>query len=276
MQVVNSRYSRSIRDCMTIITLTTDFGQKDGFVGILKGVIWKISPSVKIADISHEIPAQKILEAALVLRRAYSFFPAGSIHVAVVDPGVGTLRRPIGMKAGDQFFVGPDNGIFTPILEDAVESEKNIEIHHLINTHYLLEGISNTFHGRDIFAPVAAHLANGVPIGEFGPSISDPKTIQIPKPEIISNGWKAHIIGVDRFGNLTTDFVTSRIKEKMKCLVRMGKCEITGIIETYGERPAGTLIALTDSMGFLELAAVGGSAAEITCAKVGDIVEVLE
>ena len=155
---------------MPTLTLTTDFGLKDGFVGTLKGVIWSICPSAQIADISHAIAPQNVLEGALVLGRAYAFFPAGTVHVAVVDPGVGTARRPLAARLGVHYFVGPDNGLFTPMFEDAEKNGWPLEIVHLTNRHYFLAEVSRTFHGRDIFAPVGAHLANGVPLAELGPA----------------------------------------------------------------------------------------------------------
>ena len=152
---------------MPTLTLTTDFGIKDGFVGTMKGVIWSICPAVQIADISHTIAPQNVLEGAFALWRAYSFFPAGSVHVAVIDPGVGTQRRPMAARMGANYFVGPDNGLFTPIYEDAEKKGWPLEIVHLTNGKYFLPEVSRTFHGRDIFAPVGAALAKGVPLAEL-------------------------------------------------------------------------------------------------------------
>src|SRR5512137_720462 len=154
---------------MPLITLTTDFGLKDGFVGTMKGVIWSICPSAQIADISHAIAPQNVLEGALVLWHAHAFFPPGTVHVAVVDPGVGTRRRPLAARIGEHFFVGPDNGLFTPEYEEAEKNGWLLEIVHLTNEKYFLPQVSRTFHGRDIFAPAAAHLADGVRLGELGP-----------------------------------------------------------------------------------------------------------
>src|SRR5512136_277510 len=155
---------------MPTLTLTTDFGFKDGFVGTLKGVIWSICPTAQIADISHAIAPQNVLEGALVLCRAYPFFPPGSVHVAVVDPGVGTRRRPMAARLGEHFFVGPDNGLFTPAYEAAEKKGWPLDLVHLTNEKFFLAQVSRTFHGRDIFAPVAAHLANGVPLADLGPA----------------------------------------------------------------------------------------------------------
>ena len=164
---------------MTVITLLTDFGTRDGYPGVMKGVIWKIAPEVQIADISHSIRPQNIYHGALALWRTTHYFPAGTIHVAVVDPGVGTNRRPIGIRLGDQYFIGPDNGLFTLVLERAEVQNELIQVVHLNQPQYWLPEISHVFHGRDIFAPSAAHLAIGVSLAKLGTLINDPIRLQI-------------------------------------------------------------------------------------------------
>jgi hypothetical protein len=206
---------------MPILTLTTDFGFKDGFAGTMKGVIWGICPEAQIADISHTIEPQNVLEGAFTLWRAYSFFPAGAIHVAVVDPGVGTQRRPLAMRAGKWYFVGPDNGLFTPVLADAEKNGWPVEIVHLTNARYWLPDVSRTFHGRDIFAPVGAYLAKGVPLADFGPAIKDPVRLAMPKPEKTSTGWRAHVTVVDVFGNCATDLPASELTEHNNVTFRL-------------------------------------------------------
>ncbi len=258
-----------------VLTLTTDFGQKDGFVGTLKGVIWGICPSAQIADISHSITPQNILEGAFTLWRAYSFFPSGSIHVAVVDPGVGTTRRPIAARIGYHTFVGPDNGLFTPMYEDAEKNGWMTGIVQLTNEKYCLAKVSRTFHGRDIFAPVAAHLANGVPLADLGPAVTDPIRIQLPRPEKTSTGWRAHITVVDVFGNCTTDLPAESIKDRENILFRLHGREVRGLVESYGHRNPGELVALVDSENFVEIALVNGSAAKMLNAQISDIVEVV-
>src|SRR5690349_21794857 len=146
---------------MTVITLTTDFGLRNGFVGIMKGVIYRIAPQVEIVDISHGIAPQDVHEGAYTLWRAVPFFPPSTIHVYVVDPGVGTQRRALAARLGEHYFVGPDNGLLTPLIEEAERNHQPIEFIHLNNPKYWLPKISRTFHGRDIFAPTAAHLATG-------------------------------------------------------------------------------------------------------------------
>ena len=260
---------------MPILTLTTDFGDKDGFVGTMKGVIWSICPAAQIADISHTVAPQNVLEGAIVLWRAYPFFPAGSVHVAVIDPGVGTSRRPMAAHLGAHYFVGPDNGLFTPMVEDAEKNGWPIEIVHLTNAKYFLAEVSHTFHGRDIFAPVGAALANGVPLAELGPAITDPVRLPMPKPEKTQTGWRAHVTVVDIFGNLTTDLAASELEGQESVLFRLLGRELRGLVDSYGLEQSGALVALVDSENFVEIAAVNGSAAKELGAQTGDIVEVI-
>ena len=260
---------------MPILTLTTDFGDKDGFVGTMKGVIWSICPAAQIADISHTVTPQNVLEGAIVLWRAYPFFPAGSVHVAVIDPGVGTSRRPMAAHLGVHYFVGPDNGLFTPMVEDAEKNGWPIEIVHLTNAKYFLAEVSHTFHGRDIFAPVGAALANGVPLAELGPAITDPVRLPMPKPEKTQTGWRAHVTVVDIFGNLTTDLAASELEGQESVLFRLLGRELRGLVDSYGLEQPGALVALVDSENFVEIAAVNGSAAKELGAQIGDTVEVI-
>jgi S-adenosylmethionine hydrolase len=259
-----------------VITLTTDFGSKDGFVGIMKGVIWGICPRAQIADISHEIGPQNVLEGAVALWRAYPFFPAGTVHVAVVDPGVGTERRALAIRAGAWYFVGPDNGLFTPVLEDAEARGWPSEVVQLTDPRYWLPDVSQTFHGRDIFAPAGAHLACGVPLRNLGQVVRDPFRLALPRPEKTAGGWRAHVLGQDSFGNLTTDLHVELIRQPERARVCIGSFEIAGVVHAYGVRPPGELVALADSQGRLEIAVVDGSAAQMTGAKVGDELQVVE
>jgi hypothetical protein len=260
---------------MPFITLTTDFGIKDGFTGVLKGVIWGICPDARIADISHSIAPQNVPEGAFALWRAYAFFPTGTVHVAVVDPGVGTKRRPIAARLGGHTFVGPDNGLFTPMYEDAAKKAWRVEIVHLTDERYWLPDVSHTFHGRDIFAPVAAHLAMGVPLANLGPAIFDPVRIELPKPEKTANGWRAHVTVVDVFGNCTTDLPAASLTERVHVTFRLGGREVRGLVDSYGRKRPGDLVALVDSENFVEIAIVNGSAAQTLGARVGDIIEVM-
>jgi S-adenosylmethionine hydrolase len=261
---------------MTVITLLTDFGLRDGYPGVMKGVIWKIAPEVQIADISHSISPQNILQGALALERTASFFPPGTIHVAVVDPGVGTERRPIAMRLGEHYFVGPDNGLFTKVLEHAEARGTSIQIVHLDNRKYWLAEISRVFHGRDIFAPVAAHLALGTPLEQMGTPIHDPVRLQISRPRpITGGGWRGQVIEVDTFGNLSTDIEQGDLSTLGDVSVRIAGKQIDGLVNTFGDRPIGSLIALFGTSHDLVISVVNGDAAHTLGVKVGEPVEVV-
>lgn len=266
---------------MTILSITTDFGITNGFVGVMKGVIYSIAPDAKIVDISHLISAQDVLEGAYAMWRAVPFFPPGSVHVGVVDPGVGTKRRPIGARLGDQYFIAPDNGLLTPLILDAEQNGDPLEFVHLDNPKYWLPKVSNTFHGRDIFAPTGAHLAAGVPLRELGTPITDPVRLDMPRPVKTEKGWRAHITIIDIFGNLTTDLPAEALASSQQgeglrdVLIKIRGHEIDGIIDSYGHREVGELVAVVDSEYFIEIAIVNGNAARSLNAKTGDIVEVL-
>lgn len=259
---------------MPVISLLTDFGNKDGFVGTMKGVIWGICPGAQIADISHEITPQNIREGAIALSRAAPYFPAGSVHIAVVDPGVGTRRRPMAAQLGSRFYVGPDNGLFTPLIEDARANGEPIHFVALENPAYRLQNVSQTFHGRDIFAPAGAHLAAGVPLDELGSAFTDPVLLPLSKPERNAFGYTAHISVIDAFGNCTTDLPWTEVAGR-NLLIKVKDRVIRGISPSYGHHDPGELIALIDSENYLEVAVVNGSAAGVLGARVGDPVEVL-
>jgi S-adenosyl-L-methionine hydrolase (adenosine-forming) len=259
---------------MTVITLTTDFGEKDGFTGVLKGVIWGICPDAQIADITHAVSAQNVLEGALALWRAAPFFPAGTVHIAVVDPGVGTNRRPMAAQLGSHFYVGPDNGLFTPMIEDARNNNQDVVFVHLDKPAYWLENVSHTFHGRDIFSPVGAHLANGISITKIGTPFLDPVMLSMPKPVRTSTGWDSHVTIIDVFGNVTTDLKSDQLEDRTNIFIYVGGRKISGVVESYGWRNSGELVALVDSEGFIEIAVVNGSAARELGIKVGDLVQV--
>ncbi len=245
-----------------IITLLTDFGLEDGYVGIVKGVILGINPSARIVDISHLIPHGSILDAALVLQEAWHFFPEGTVHLAIVDPGVGTSRRPLALETSNHCFVGPDNGLFRPIIDQYPSSK----IVHLNKSQYFLPEISNTFHGRDIFAPVAAHLSSGIALHLLGSPVSDPVSLPIPVPEIQKNLLRGEVIRVDHFGNLITNIDAKTLKDfigKNQPLVQIGSLRISGITSTYGEVAPGEAVALIGSAGLLEIAVNLGHASDM-------------
>ncbi len=260
---------------MSIMTLLTDFGLKDGNVGVMKGVIWKIAPEVQIADLSHLIPPQDVQEGALILSRSAPYFPPGTIHVAVVDPGVGTIRRPIAARLGSQFFVLPDNGLITLLLEQAEAASDSVELVHLDRPQYWLPEVSHVFHGRDIFAPCAAHLANGALLTELGTPIRDPQRLKFPTPTQIDHGLRGEVIHIDHFGNLSTSIRRQHLGEPKALRVRLAGVEILGLVHTFGERPPGELVALYGSTGYLIVSVVNGSAAQSLGVKVGDPVEVI-
>lgn len=266
---------------MIVLSITTDFGLANGFVGVMKGVIYGIAPEVKIVDISHLISPQNVREGAYAMWRAAPFFPPGSIHVGVVDPGVGTSRRPLGARLGDQFFIAPDNGLLTLLIQDAERKGEIVEFLHLDNPDYWLPKVSKTFHGRDIFAPAAAHLAAGVPFRDLSTLISDPVRLNLPQPKKTDKGWLAHVAIVDIFGNLTTDLPAEALalspqgEARRHVLLRIHGHEIEGMVDSYGHRETGALVALVDSEGFIEIAMVNGSVARILGAQVGDELEVI-
>jgi S-adenosylmethionine hydrolase len=246
---------------MKIISLLTDFGTRDEFVGVMKGVIWGINPHVHIVDISHEVGVQDILQGALLLGNAYRYFPPETVHVAVVDPGVGTQRRAIAAKINGQFFVGPDNGIFSIPIENARANQELIQIVSLENPIYRLPNVSSSFHGRDIFAPAAAHLALGLTLDLFGSPVNEPVLLPLPKPHQVGNICYGEIIQIDRFGNLITNlergfFNQSKIKE-----VQFRDTHTTIITDTFAEAEEGELVAMFDSSDRLSLCVVNGNAA---------------
>jgi len=259
---------------MSIITLTTDFGLKDGYVGVVKGVILGICPPVRIIDLSHFIAPQNVLEAALTLGRTARFFPAGTVHVAVVDPGVGTIRRPIAARIGEQYFIGPDNGIFSVVLKQADDEGWKYAFRHLDDPAFWLKEVSNVFHGRDIFAPCAAHLASGVPFEQLGSPMEDPIRLRIPEPRKTAQGWQGEVLHVDSFGNLATNITAEMVGMSTNMKVRCGGAVISGIVRAYGERQTGELVALEDSAGLLSIAVVNGSAAQRLKANLGTLVEI--
>jgi S-adenosylmethionine hydrolase len=278
MRLTPRSQSAILPPSMSLITLMTDFGLKDGNVGVMKGVILGIAPQVRIVDLSHLIPPQNIREAALILKRSAPYFPAETIHVVVVDPGVGTDRRPIAAQLGVQRFVGPDNGVITLLLEDAERQGWSTAFVHLDRPQFWLPEVSHVFHGRDIFAPVAAHLANGKSLATLGTTIHDPLRLTLPQPVRTVTGWRGEIIHIDHFGNLASNILGEHLAEWLgapqKISVRLGGVQIRGLVKTFGERAPGELVALFGSTGNLIVSTVNGSAAQTLGAKVGDIFEV--
>jgi hypothetical protein len=260
---------------MTIITLMTDFGLKDGNVGVMKGVITAIAPRVQIIDLSHLISPQNIAEAALILSRSAPYFPPGTIHLGVVDPGVGTRRRPMAARINSQFYVGPDNGTPSLLFDRLVSRGESIECIHLTQSQFWLQPVSHVFHGRDIFAPVAAHLANGMPLSAFGEPFQDPLRLDLPQPHRTPDGWSGQIIHIDHFGNLSTNLGIEQQGMHQNLSVIFKGAAIDGLVKTFGERPPGTLVALFGSTGSLIISVVHGSASQRLEARLGEPVEII-
>ena len=256
-----------------MITLLTDFGHRDAFVGTMKGVILGICPEIRIVDLSHEIYPQRIDEGAFVLRTAYPFFPDGTVHVAVVDPGVGGERRALIVETSRHRFVGPDNGVFAHVY--AMESE--VRVTSVTQTGYMLPRVSRTFHGRDVFAPVAAHLALGRPVSDFGTEITDYHTGSITEPAVSGDGIAGHVLHIDRYGNIITDIGESLFLAKTggrRFHIRLSTLMLDRISDSYDEAAAGAALAILDSAGLLEIAVNGGSAADLLGVAPGDRVDV--
>ncbi|HEX7975679.1 MAG TPA: SAM-dependent chlorinase/fluorinase [Anaerolineales bacterium] len=260
---------------MSIVTLMTDFGIKDGNVGVMKGVILGLAPDAQIVDLSHTISPQDIREAGLILVRSAPYFPSGTIHVVVVDPGVGTARRPIAARLGTQRFVGPDNGVLTLLLERAEQEQWPVEIVHLDKQQYWRPEVSHVFHGRDIFAPAAGYIAAGISLSSMGTPITDPVRLKLPQPQRTASGLRGEVIHIDHFGNISTNIRYEHLGDHHGATVRLAGVEIQGLVQTFGDRPAGDLIALYGSTGNLIVSVVNGSAAQRLEIKIGDPVEII-
>lgn len=253
-----------------VITLTTDFGSKDAFVGIMKGVILKINPEAEIVDLSHEISPQNIKEAAFLLCSAYHYFPYQTIHVVVVDPGVGTKRRPILAENKDYFFIAPDNGVLGLIYK-----KKKNNVYHITNTKYFLPNVSQTFHGRDIFAPVAAYLSLGILPKEMGTKITDYEKGKWPFPKIKDRVLLGKIIYIDHFGNLITNIhrgVFKKFVKDSRFLITIKDIDLKDISPHYLAVPRGEILAIWGSSEYLEICQSMGSAKMALNAKVGETI----
>jgi S-adenosyl-L-methionine hydrolase (adenosine-forming) len=253
---------------MRIITLTTDFGTRDEFTGVIKGVILKINPDVTIVDITHEIPAQAVEQAGETLGAAFAWFPEGTIHMAIVDPGVGSDRDILAARHAGHYFIAPDNGLL-PVAWGSQHPEQIVRVQ---KKEMFLHPVSPTFHGRDIIAPVAANLALGVDLKKLGPVVNP---LQIQRLALTGPVWKndyeieGQISGADRFGNLRANIKIEDIlqltekRQDGKLLIILGEHQITGLSATYAEHAQGRMIALINSRRQLEIAVTGGSAAEL-------------
>ncbi len=263
---------------MAIVTLTTDFGLSDSFVGIMKGVMLRINPDVTFVDITHEISPQNIRQAAYVIASAFDYFPKGSIHLSIVDPGVGTGRRPIAVYANGHYFVGPDNGLFTKILR----RYKPADVVELENRKFMLPSVSNTFHGRDIFAPVAGWLSKGEQLNNFGSQAADPKLLDLPAQlQPAPNLIEGEVIHIDHFGNAITN-ITQNLVEHVG--IELGSVSVEIAIKSHVIKEiapnysvvknAKKLSATFGSFDTLELFLRNGDACSSFDISIGDHVEI--
>ena len=262
-----------------IITLTTDFGLNDHFVGAMKGVLLETAPDAQIVDISHAVQPFDILDGALTISQAYTYFPAGTVHMVVVDPGVGTARRPIILTGDRHLFVAPDNGVLSLVYD----REERISVRHVTAEHYFLQPRSNTFHGRDIFSPVAAYLAKGVDPERFGEEISDFVRFGVPRPKPVDERTlRGVVLKVDRFGNLITNITPTDVpwlfgSSRPAFKIAIGKGQVARMCSNYSEGGPGEAFGILGSMGFLEIATNRGSAQQLLSAvKGGEVSVVME
>jgi S-adenosylmethionine hydrolase len=248
-----------------VITLTTDFGLTDPFVGIMKGVILNLVPNAQIIDITHQIEPQNIRQAALTLESAHSYFPKNTVHLVVVDPGVGSARRPIAVKTKSATFVGPDNGVLTPAIDPSSR------VYELTKSKYFLDAPSSTFHGRDVFAPVVAWIAKGTSLSQMGQKISDPCVLEFPQPKIHKGTVTGEIIVIDRFGNLVSNISEELLlKAQMDSMnLQIGRKHIRGLKSHYSQCKLKEIGCLINSWGKLEIFCREGNAANKLKCRVG-------
>jgi S-adenosylmethionine hydrolase len=260
-----------------LVTLTTDFGTSDHYVGAMKGVICSINPEVRIVDISNAVQSFDVLDGALTIVQAYPYFPPDTLHVVVVDPGVGSTRRPLLVETGKYLFVAPDNGV----LSFVYEREERITVRHITAEHYFLQPVSQTFQGRDIFAAVAGWLSKGVELSKFGDVVTGHVRFAAPKPKRINEKTvKGVVLKVDKFGNLITNITPNDLPELFAedapdFRILIGKAEITRMRKAYAQGTPGEVFGILGSMGYLEIAANRGVAARLVGAEKGSDVGVV-
>jgi S-adenosylmethionine hydrolase len=262
------------RDRSGIVTLITDFGWGGEYVGAMKGAILRVNPSCQVVDLTHQVEPQNILQAAYILRNTYSFFPPGTVHLAVVDPGVGSRRKAVAVKTGGHLFVSPDNGILSGILE----GKKKAFGYEIKDRKYFLSPVSDTFHGRDIFAPVAGHLSLGLDPSRLGPQIQGLRTIALPRPRKVKGGLTARILWADSFGNLITNLARreyGRALETRPFQIKGKGWKIDRVCRTYGEGLSGRPMALFGSGGFLEISMNRGNARNTLGLEPGESIIIL-
>jgi S-adenosyl-L-methionine hydrolase (adenosine-forming) len=254
-----------------LVTLTTDFGVNDHYVGAIKGVILNINPQAQIVDLCNAVQSYDILDGAMTISQAYRYYPADTLHVVVVDPGVGTPRRPILVTAERHLFVAPDNGV----LSFVYEREERLSVRHITAEHYFIQPVSNTFHGRDVFAAVAGWLSKGVEVSKFGDEITDFVRFAAPKPKPLdANTFNGIVLKVDKFGNLVTNLSATDVPQLFAqpapaFKITVGKAQVTKLAENYAQGAAGEVFAIVGSMGLLEISTNRGAAAQVVGAGKG-------
>lgn len=268
-----------------LIVLLTDFGLSDPYAGVMKGVILNLNPQAQLVDLTHSIQPQNVRQAAFALMNSYRYFPEGTIFLVVVDPGVGTDRRPIAVRAGGYIFVAPDNGVLSYVLHEW----NDYVAFELTNQQYQLSDVSFTFHGRDIFAPAAAHISQGIAVETFGAQLTD--VMVLPAPELVLNEgqWIGEVVHIDHFGNVITslgqlrwledrltlmprlgDFFTAVSIQPESCRLVLNGHTVEGIQRAYGDVERGTLLSMVGSNGYLEVAINQGHAASRLDVEIGD------
>lgn len=259
-----------------IITFLSDFGHADWFVGVVHGVLHSLAPEAHVVDLAHSIPPGNVARGAFMLEAAAPDFPAGTVHLAVVDPGVGTDRRALAVWAHGQYFVGPDNGL----LEWALAAP-GAQVHALTEARYFRRPVSRTFHGRDVFAPVAAALASGRTLSDMGPACTDAMRLPAFEPQVQGDALVGHVVFLDRFGNALTNLTETALRAAFGGMdddrafeVNVLDRTVQGLARSYGDAPVGTLVAILGSSGRLEIAQVGGAASDRLGLGEGDAVRV--
>jgi S-adenosylmethionine hydrolase len=252
-----------------IVALLTDYGLKDAYVGVMKGSLLSVNPQARIVDLTHDLPPQDVREGARVLAAARGYFPDGSVFVAVVDPGVGSERAIVGVETDRQIFLAPDNGLLS-FLGDSIVRRVRITA-----SKYFLKPLSRTFHGRDIFAPIAGHLSRGADLARFGPPLGDWTTLEASGPRRTSTGsLEGEVVSIDRFGNLITNIPQGMLPDGPDLRIKVGRRTLRRLSRSYSDAPEGDLLALVGSSGHLEISVNHGSASQAAQIRRGDRVVV--
>ncbi len=270
--VKRTRAGKGGKERSGIITLISDFGLGGEYAGAMKGAILKVNPRCQVVDITHQIPAQDVFQASFVLKHTYPYFPDGTVHLVVVDPGVGTQRKPVALKKGGHFFVGPDNGVFS-----LIDEEGTTEGYEITLTKLFLSSLSSTFHGRDIFGPVAGHLSLGMDPRELGPRLRGLVRLEWLRPAVQGKQWVGQVLFADTFGNLVTNISREEFiswVDGRPFQIKAKRRRLNGIQKTYQDVPPGRPLALFGSTGMLEIAVNRGSAQVALSLRPGDAISI--